>query len=67
MALLLQRDAAVLPRRCEVEVRGDEAAVGRRVGEEHDGQAGETVGDDAQTEEEKHLLLEPSPLPEEGD
>lgn len=64
--LLLQRDAAVPPRGGEVEVRGYEAPVWRRVGEEHDGQAGETVGDGAQTQEEKHLLLEKSPFPEEG-
>lgn len=66
VALLLQRDAAVLPCGGEVGVRGNEAAVVRRVGEEHDRQAGETVRDDAQTEEEKHLLLETSPFPEEG-
>lgn len=66
MALLLQRDAAVPPGGGEVDVRGDEAAVGRRVGDEHDGQAGETIGNDGQTEEKKNLLLETSPLPEEG-
>ena len=66
VALLLQRDAAVPPGAGEVDVRRDEAAVGRRVGDEHDGEAGETVGNDGQTEEKKNLLLETSPLPEEG-
>lgn len=64
--LLLQRDAAVPPRRAQVQVRGDDASVKRRVGEEDDGQSREAVWDESQTEQEKHLLLETSPLSQEG-
>lgn len=66
MVVHLQWDAAVPPRGGEVDVLGDEAAVGRRVSEKHDGQGGETVGYGAQAEQEKHLLLERSPFSEEG-
>lgn len=66
LAVSLRRDAAVPPRGAEVDARGDEAAVRRRVGEEHDGEAGEAVGDDGHAEQEEDLLLEAAPLPEEG-
>lgn len=65
-ALQLQRDAAVHPCGAEVDVRGNETAVFRRVGEENDAQGGETGGDGDGTEEEKNLLLETAPFPEEG-
>lgn len=65
--VLLQRDAAVPPRGGQIEARGYEAPVGRGVREKHDAQGGEPVGDGAQAEQEKHLLLETSPLPEESD
>lgn len=65
-AVLLQRDAAVPPRRGEVEVSGQEAAVSRRVRQEHEGQGEEAVGEDADAEEGEDGPLEASPLPQEG-
>lgn len=61
----LQRDAGVPPRGCQVEMRGDEAVVRRRVREEDDAHDDQSVGDCAEAESEKHLLLEAAPLSQE--
>lgn len=65
-ASLLQRDAAVLPRGCQVGLRGDEAVVLRRSGQKNHRQRDVTDGDGPQAQEVKNLLLEAAPFSEEG-
>lgn len=65
-ASLLQRDAAVLPRGCQVGLRGDEAVVLRRSGQKNHWQGDVTDGDGPQAQEVKNLLLEAAPFSEEG-
>lgn len=48
-------------------MRRDEAAMVRRGDEKHDGRAAQAVGDGGQRKQVEHLLLEETPLPEEGD
>lgn len=64
--ILLQRRAAVPPRRRQVQVRGQEAAVSRRVRQEDEGQGQEAVGEDTDAEEDEDGPLEASPLSQEG-
>lgn len=47
-------------------MRRDETAMLRRGGEKHDGQAAQAVGDGGQRKQVEQLLLEETPLPEEG-
>lgn len=65
-AFLLQRDAAVLPRGCQVGLRGNEAVVVRAAGQKDHGQCGVAAGDGPQAQEVKDLLLETAPFPQEG-
>lgn len=48
-------------------MRGDEAAMVRRGSEKDDGRATQAVGDGGQRKQVEHLLLEETPIPEEGD